>query len=276
MELLHSPQEMRFLSDLAHWIEGGILGAVALAALAEAAGRLRASPGRYLWPSLILVAGLFLAPYLFLHHGLAQIDKTWRLVLQDMQQQQHLTMAALLLVAGAAELAARGGALRALAWRLAWPAALAAIGALFLIHLQHGAEAAVTWAQTVHRYLGIVLIAAALLRAAQVVGLRPARLFAYGWALALLAAALLLASYREPEGAYERMTFAGKPAGTRSSALRTVIGQSGHTMPETSSTATRGSAACAGAMSASNAISLSSRGITSSPRPIAPRCRAPA
>lgn len=55
MEPLHSPAEMRFLSSLGHWIEGGILGIVAIMALLETAVTWAARVHRYL--GLLLNAG---------------------------------------------------------------------------------------------------------------------------------------------------------------------------------------------------------------------------
>lgn len=57
---MHPPAELRFLSNFGHVVEGILLGSVAVVALAQAFGRLRTGRSRYLWPGLLIAAGLFL------------------------------------------------------------------------------------------------------------------------------------------------------------------------------------------------------------------------
>lgn len=203
MEPLHSPEEMRFLSNLGHWIEGGILGTVAIVALLEALGYLAGDRSRFLWPGFVLLAGVVLLAYMFLHHGLGRVGASWRFVTGDPQQRQHFFMAVLLLVAGAAELVHRMPSASGSVWGFVWPGALLVIGILFTVHTQHGTQAAVTWAARVHRYLGLLLIAGGAARAAQVVGVAKVGWLAFAWPLLLLVSAVLLLAYREPKGAYE-------------------------------------------------------------------------
>lgn len=77
-EPLHTPEELQFLPNLAHWIEGAIIGLVAIIALIQAFGFLNSGLARFLWPGLIFLAGLFLPPYILLHHGLARVGIVWR------------------------------------------------------------------------------------------------------------------------------------------------------------------------------------------------------
>lgn len=102
--LLHSVEEMQRLSNLGHRIEGILLMLVALIALGETIGIIRQ---RLLLPSLIVVAGLFLAGFLLLHHGFDKFKLVWNLILSDAQQLQHLIMASLLVLAGVSELVFR-------------------------------------------------------------------------------------------------------------------------------------------------------------------------
>lgn len=203
MEQLHSPQEMRFLSNLGHWIEGGILAGVALIALLRVSGFLGDTVSKYLWPGFVLLAGVTLAAFMLLHHGLARVGPSWEFVTSDPQQRQHFVMALLLFGAGAAELLRESRGATGSGWGFVWPAVLVVIGILFMVHKQHGNEAAVSWAATVHRYLGLLLVSAGLARAAEVMFNSTARWLAFSWAVLLLLSALLLLAYREPQGAYE-------------------------------------------------------------------------
>ena len=55
--VLHSVEEMQRLSNLGHRIEGILLITVALIALGETAGIVKK---KFLWPAVLVVAGLFL------------------------------------------------------------------------------------------------------------------------------------------------------------------------------------------------------------------------
>lgn len=195
---------MQFLSNLGHWIEGGILGGVAVLALVQGFGLLQSK--KYFWPGLILFAGLFLPPYMLLHHGVAKLGMVWNATMDYPQQRQHFIMALLLLIAGIAEIASRKGEDKIHILRFVWPAALVTIGVLFFIHKQHGTHEAVAWAVTVHRLLGALLILSGVLRAGEIVYGRQTRWLAYPWAIVFLASAIFLLSYREPEGTYKKET----------------------------------------------------------------------
>ena len=200
---LHSPEEMRQISNLAHAIEGTVLALAALIAMAQGTGRMTDGRFRYLWPGLITLAGASLLLYLLMpHHGLSRARMQWQFVFGDPQQRQHLIIASLILIAGTLELLARAGRLASSGWSLAWPAALIVVGVLFVVHEQHGTSEAVARATTIHRYLGAVLVLAGILSGLDVTRSRQVRWLAYAWGLMLLAAAVLLLAYREPPGAY--------------------------------------------------------------------------
>jgi hypothetical protein len=199
----HTADEMRNISDLAHRVEGAVLGLAAVVALAQATGRYTTRRARLAWPALILAAGVFLLAYLLLpHHGPGLARAQWAFVFGDPQQRQHLALALLVTLGGAAELVHRTGRVRGPVWALAWPTAAALVGVTFAVHTQHGTGEAVDRAVLIHRVLGALLIATGALKAAEVRWAARVRWLAFPWTLTLLAGAALLALYREPEGAY--------------------------------------------------------------------------
>lgn len=202
--LLHTADELRQISNLAHVIEGVVLGLAALIALLQATGRLDTGRYRVLWPGLILMAGTGLLFYLIVpHHGLSRARVQWSFVFGDPQQRQHIVIATLMLLAGLAEVLTRSSRLEARAWSLAWPMTLLLVGILFVVHRQHGTSAAVVRATLVHRWLGSVLIGAGVLAGLDAMRSRRGGLLGVGWAVMLLVASVLLMLYREPEGAYD-------------------------------------------------------------------------
>lgn len=200
---LHTADELRQISNLAHLIEGVVLGAAALIALVQATGWLETGRLRLLWPGLILAAGTGLLFYLIVpHHGLSRARVQWSFVFGDPQQRQHIVIATLMLLAGLAELLTRSGRVTARAWSFAWPMALLVVGVLFFIHQQHGTSAAVMRATLVHRWLGSVLIGAGALAGIDAMRSRRGGVLGVAWTFMLLMAAVLLMMYREPAGAY--------------------------------------------------------------------------
>lgn len=196
----HTAAELRQFSNLGHVVEGILLGAVALVALAQAFGYRRTGRARYLLPGLLVTAGLFLPAMLLVHPTLEIMWAHARIALIDLQQKQHFAMALLLLGSGVAETFAVRGRQHGL--RTVWPIALMVIGVLFLIHPQHGTDAAMRVAGLIHRWLGLLCIAsgAMLLLGLRRVKQRWPRILA---PVLLLIAAALLIVYREPPGAYE-------------------------------------------------------------------------
>ena len=189
----HSPEERRKLSNVGHWAEGAVLtGAGGLALLDALRPELR-WPGRW-WPWLATGAGVGLGGLILggsLHHG-----GPVRYLRHEHQDRQHLQMAGLIAAGGLLE--AVGDATPA---RLAWPAALAAVGALFLSHEQRGTGEAQAAARRAHVRLGWSIVAAGGAKAAEV--LRVPGPWRLAWPLIALTVGAQLLAYREPGGAYE-------------------------------------------------------------------------
>lgn len=185
----HSPEQMRTMSNIGHWVEGAIItGAGAL--LAREALADREFEGR-LAATLLTGAGALLAIGLvggsFEHGGPVTF-------FEADHQREHLQMAGLLTAGGIAQRAGRIG-------RLLSSVATARIGQMFLTHEQHGTGQAAEVSKGKHERLGRTILAAAgtaaLGEALEVRALKAAS------AALLLASGLQLIAYREPEGAYE-------------------------------------------------------------------------
>lgn len=193
---LHTPEEMQQLSNLGHWIEGALLAMVAILAFLEYRGIIK---NKFMWPSLILIAGIFLPAFMLLHHGVDKINLVWQLTISDPQQRQHLIMAGLLFFAGLSEIIARNKNVSLLYY--AWPVVLSIIGIMFLIHPQHGTSEAVQLAQKIHILLGIMLFLAAIFKV--IVLLSERHSLSIVWIVMLFITAALLLLYKEPKGAYK-------------------------------------------------------------------------
>jgi len=198
--------EIQALSNFAHLVEGIIFGLVAIIALTQAWGYFRNGWKQYVWPGLIIFAGLFLFLFLVFHHGLDNVGITWNFILTYPQQQQHLAISILLIIAGVSEILFMTGFSKNFLLKLIWPAALIIIGLLFLIHPQHGTDVAVRLATTIHNFLGTILILTGILRGIDVGSkLSHIRWFSFLWIILLFIVAILLMIYREPEGAYREI-----------------------------------------------------------------------
>lgn len=189
----HSPGERRLLSNVGHWVEGGVLAVSSGLALLDAARPELDWPGRWS-PRASLAAGVLLGGGILvgtLHHGGPRAY-----LRHEHQDREHLKMACVIAGGGFAE--ARGGSGPG---RLAGAASLATIGAMFLTHEQHGTGEALERSVAVHRRLGVSLIAAGVAKGAHAV--RAPGPWHVVWPVAGLGVAAQLVSYREPEGAYE-------------------------------------------------------------------------
>ncbi len=199
---LQTPEQLQWASNLAHWIEGGMFGIVAVIALLQTIGFLKSKGAQYLWPGLVFISGIFLPAYILLQRGPGGIGTTLNLVIRDPQQREHFLMALLLLAAGLAEVLDRAKLLQTKLRRFVAPAAFIAIGILFFIHTEYGTPEAVAESVLKHRYFGFVIALAGLFKAAEVTWRKRFKWLAFPWIGLLLIAAAMLISYREPQGAY--------------------------------------------------------------------------
>lgn len=200
---LHSGEEMQGISNLAHVLEGIVIGVAAVVMIAESRRRLRGQGGTYAWPLLLFGAGIFLLGYLLVpHHGLELAQTQWHWVFGDPQQRQHLLLSALIAMGAGGELLHRSRPLHFPKFAWAWPASTMLVGILFLVHEQHGTSEAVARATAIHRALGTLLILAGVLRATSSIKQTSRAAWELAAGAALLAAAILLIVYREPPGAY--------------------------------------------------------------------------
>lgn len=202
MGQLPTPEQLQLISNIAHWIEGGIVRAVAVIALAQALGYAKSNGAPYLWPGLMLLAGLFLPLFLLFRNGFDKVGSSWEFIISDPQQRQHLLLVFPLLAMGAVEMLLRAEILQGKFWEFVSPGALVMIGVVFLAHIQYGTPEAVAEAVTKHRYLGGLIILAGLVKAAEALWLQKFKWLAFPWVILLLMTAALLISYREPEGAF--------------------------------------------------------------------------
>ena len=197
-----TPEELQWISNLAHWIEGGMFAIVGVLALFQAFGYAQSRGIQYVWPGLILVGGIFLPAFILLQRGISGIGTTWNLVIRDPQQREHFAMAIFLLAAGVAEILLRTSKSRAAAWKFVSPVALAIIGIVFLFHTEYGTPEAVAEATRKHIYMGFAILLAGLFKVADVLWRKRFAWLVFPWIAMLLVAALLLITYREPPGAY--------------------------------------------------------------------------
>lgn len=199
---LHTPEEFRYLSSLGHWIAGYIFLGVAIVALLQALGIFKSQ--RYLWPLLVVIAGIIFIPYSIFHHGFEKLGLVLKVYELDPQQRQHITMFILLFVAGVVELLLSFKKLKGNYWHFFWPGVMLIIGYMFLTHPQHGTVEARAYAVPFHTTLGIVLLITGALKAIEVIWSQKYKWVTYGWILFLFIASIMLISYNEPEGVYER------------------------------------------------------------------------
>ena len=86
---LHTPQELQYFSNLAHWIEGGLFILIALIAFVQLLGKLRSRWLSYLWPSIVLISGIFLPVFMFAHHTGSEFKLALDATFLIPEQRQH-------------------------------------------------------------------------------------------------------------------------------------------------------------------------------------------
>ena len=195
---LHTPEEMRNLSNLGHLIEGALLLLVAFFAILEAFGFKKI---KFIWPSLLLIVGTFLISFLLFQHGLDKVKLIGTLLWKDAQQREHLIMSILFIAAGLSQILSVNYKISYLSY--VWPLSLLIIGTMLLIHEQHGSAQAVQRAETIHTYVGILLILDAIFVILSIKFSIRYTWLPYVWPALLLVISILLMIYREPEGAYQ-------------------------------------------------------------------------
>jgi len=203
---LQTPEQLQFISNVGHTIEGVLFAIVGLIALLQALGHAKWKGAQFTWPSLIVVAGVFLPAYILLQRGFDQIGVSWNLIINDPQQRQHIFMAMLLVIAGAAEIAVRAKTVQGRFWKFVAPGALLVIGVTLLFHTQYGTPEAVTEAMRKHHYQGASVMLVGIFRGADILWQKRNKWLAYPWIIALFITAALLITYREPWGAYRTQT----------------------------------------------------------------------
>lgn len=196
-----TPEQLQFVSNLAHWIEGALFAVIASIALIRALGYARWNGAQYLWPLLIVIGGLFLPAYIVLQNGLNQIGERWSFIANDPQQLEHFAMALLLVLAGIGEIIGEANSYQPF-WKLMAPGALIAIGSLLFLHTEYGTPEAIAESVTQHRYQGSLVVLVGISKVADVLWQRRVKWLAYPWIVLLFITALMLIRYREPEGAY--------------------------------------------------------------------------
>ena len=198
LKALHSPEQLRLLSNLGHWVEGGLLSIVSILMFVERMGIVKSLRFRYIWPVILVSAGVFLPLFMLTHHGLSMVHESFHIVTQDPQQFQHLMMALLLMAAGLTRILYLKGVVKNLFWDLVRPLCFFTMGLMFLMHSQHGTVEAVSWAVTVHKYLGLIIVLSSLFQIAGITYAPEGRGAVAVGAILLLCAGIFLLSYTEP------------------------------------------------------------------------------
>ncbi len=197
---LHSPQELQYFSNLAHWAEGVLFIVIATLALVEVFGKLRSRRSKYLWPSILFLSGLLLPVSMIADHIGSQFKLALEAIFLIPEQRQHFFMAILLMIAGGAELLARKKYRTSNLLKLVFPVSFVIIGVLFLFHPQHGNAADMMRAVTIHRYLGLSIILVGLFKG--LAEFFKVRQFTFVWILFIIISGSLLMTYREADMSY--------------------------------------------------------------------------
>jgi hypothetical protein len=197
---LHTPQELQYFSNLAHWTEGGLFILIAFIALLEVMGKLQSKSLSNLWPGILFLSGLFLPVFMFAHHTGSEFKLAWDATFLIPEQRQHFFMAMLLMISGGAELYVRKNLQASSVLRYVFPVSLIIIGALFLYHPQHGMAEDMMRVVTIHKYLGLSIIAAGVFKG--LAEFTKLKLLTYAWILFMMISASLLITYREADMSY--------------------------------------------------------------------------
>lgn len=198
---LHTPEELRYLSSLGHWLAGGIFLIVSVVAFLQVKGLIKSK--WFIWQALVVVGGLFFIPFTLLHHRSEEFSLVWRVMMLDPQQRQHLIMFSLITLGGAIELMIAVKKPQTRGWSVIFPTVLFLIGLLFLFHPQHGTSEALEYSVPYHIALGTALLLTGVTKAILALWSPKFKPLGNLWILFLLIASVMLLSYREPAGTYE-------------------------------------------------------------------------
>ena len=147
---------MQFTSEQVHWLFGGIITALALALLALSL-RERRRVTSFIVPIAFIVAGAALVFDLMLHGSIAP-------AYYAAEAAQHVTLGALLILVGLAELVPLLTGWTGFVWRLPTVGALFVAGAMFFLHEQHSTGAPMATMVVQHRFFGVTLAFAGVAR----------------------------------------------------------------------------------------------------------------
>ena len=142
-------------SETMHHIYGGAILGLSTTLVLENAEVFRAPRLRYVVPTTVMAAGLFLAIDPLLHGGAAPEN-------YGAETRQHLLIGGMLAGIGAVDFAREAGWLEHWAWGLALPGAMLVTSAGFFLHAQHGDPAQHELLTVQHRALGATLAIAAV------------------------------------------------------------------------------------------------------------------
>ncbi|MBI4056712.1 MAG: hypothetical protein HY399_04095 [Elusimicrobia bacterium] len=201
------PELLRHSSNVLHVVEGVFFSLVALAALVEI--KTSSLNWRRIWSLFLLVGGAFLAACLIFQKETSQISRAWLNLQASPMRVQHIAVAVLLFVAGGYELILlRRPDLKTIGYFSGL--LLMVVGVLFCVHVQKGAPKAVAYSLLYHRAVGLFFILAGISRMAQRATHKIS--WNYAWTFFLLLCGFLMATYREPSGAFEpqRVSFSSE------------------------------------------------------------------
>lgn len=181
---------MGLTSEQVHWIGGVVLAAGALLVILREAGVLRADVLRYLVGAGLTLVGAAMLLDRFLHGEAAPQD-------YEAETAQHLIQGGVVLAVGIVELLRAADRLKRRAWALAFPAGVAAVAVMFLLHAQHAAAGPAELLIVQHRLFGATLLVGAVSGALVVIGHERTQAFRMAGAVVALIAALQLLLYSE-------------------------------------------------------------------------------
>jgi hypothetical protein len=180
---------MQLTSEHVHWILGALIATVSVLQLLYESRVISTPHVRYAVPLVLFALGLetFVDPIL---HGPAMVHSPH-------ETRQHVAMGVLAFATGAVEFLRLKARLRHGAWGLLFPAALGIVGVLFLFHSQHGGPVPVLALIAQHRFMGITLLLASVLKALAETPSDKAKAFNISWMALLLLFGFELLFYTE-------------------------------------------------------------------------------